>query len=838
MRLESLKIGGVLRFEQPVTLPMADLPPGLIAFVGMNGEGKSTMLEAAIAGLYRTFPSREKSILDYTHATDGFIETVFNLEGRGLYRSRLSLDGPHKRSEGVITRMLPDGSEAFVTSDSKVTTYDATIATLLPPLKVLLCSVFAAQNRVGSFATLDKRGRKELFASLFGLDHYQMLSDRARDAGTLVQTALAGALASRETLSRSIGNIDVGLPELARLVQEEQDVIARRTDLTIVLDDLTASMAHVSELAQQHALTLQRRDTLMAESEALTAARATLRAKAKDLDAATARKIGAENAAALYDVEVLETTIRRTFGYNDEVQRIGALLDALVKDADTRIANNRALMDHGQDIRTAAKQMAQLDRAMQVCLDESVAQEIDAARLQESVLNAKALKAELASKDLTRAQADAALLGTVPCGGAGDYASCQFLTNAAIAKERIPALTDEAQTRDQLAHELTSARDLIVRLTDRQRRNTDAFNGLRQERDQKQKIADRLPALERAEEQIAGHEARKKDAAAEAEGQLERARTSETDRIADLREQIARRRAIETARLQGIEADGAQAARWIERDLEENGEKYTEASRALDSLTDALKTTAGASADASRLQGLIKGHHTEWDATTAVLATNKSQQEEIGKQIAAQAAKVHELETLDVNIRSLRQDHLEWTLLQKACGRDGLPMLEIDAAGPTIAAYANDLLQTCGMGELTVELVTQEARASKSKAGETMKETLEMHVYHAGRAGGARDLSDLSGGEQVLVDEALKSAIALVANARNPHPIQTCWRDETTGALHPDVAPKYILMLRRVHDLGKFHQTLFITHNHDVALQADAQVQFADGSVTVALPPY
>lgn len=841
MRLESLKLSGVLRFERPTEIPFADLPPGLIAFVGMNGEGKTTMLEAPLAGLYRTFPSRDKSVLDYTHAEDAFIETIFSLDGQGLYRSRLSLDGPHRRSEGVITRFQADGSEAFVTADSKVTTYDAAVATLLPPLKLLLCSVFASQNRVGSFATLDKKDRKDLFARLFGLDHYQMLSDRARDVATLVQQSVGGALLARQTLAGALGNVDEGLPDLAILGKTEQEIRARRQDLTALMATVSEQLEAVATLATQHAAAEQRRQALLAEGEGLATARERLQRRRTDVSVTRERKIADEKKATTADVDRLERAIADTSDYDGTIRQLDSILAGIVEDADKRIANNKLLIDHGPDIRTAVKAVADLDAAIAASMKDldAVTAELTTLVEQEREISAKAMALAPAYRELTRAQSDAALLGTVPCGGVGDFASCQFITNAAIAKERIQALSVEVEKADAVAKALAVVRTTRADVDTRAKSVRAAIDTITAERDQKKKIADKRPDLERAEEQIEGHRRRKAAAAEDHARQAADALVRQQARLDDLREQVLRRRALETARLEGIVDDSTTTASQIEMELTENGWKSEECAKALDAVAAEIETTRGASAEAAQLQGALRAYQTEWDATTARLATVKSEQEAISRRVAERAEKVHELERLDARVRAMQADLLDWQLLQRAFGRDGIPMLEIDAAGPTIAAYTNDLLATCGFSRFTVELVTQEARRSTAKDGSTLKETFEIKVWDSERPGNtARDLSDLSGGEQIIVDEAIKSAIALVANARNPHPIQTCWRDETTGALHPDVAPRYVPMLRRVHELGKFHQTVFITHNPDAAIQADAQVIFAGGSVSVALPPY
>lgn len=176
----------------------------------------------------------------------------------------------------------------------------------------------------------------------------------------------------------------------------------------------------------------------------------------------------------------------------------------------------------------------------------------------------------------------------------------------------------------------------------------------------------------------------------------------------------------------------------------------------------------------------------------------------------------------------------EWNVLAKAFGREGLPVLEIDAAGPAVSDLCNDLLHSCfGSSRFTVELVTQQPKTD----GTGMKEIFELKV-HDSEQGGERDLTDLSGGEQVIVDEALKSAIALFVNQQNTFPMETCWRDETTGALDPENALRYIALLRRLQERGGYEKVVFVSHNPDATALADAQLAVADGAVTVRYPPF
>lgn len=58
MRLEAFTVSGMTRFTDPVSVNLRDLPAGLIAFVGRNGEGKTTLIEAGPASISSTVRAR------------------------------------------------------------------------------------------------------------------------------------------------------------------------------------------------------------------------------------------------------------------------------------------------------------------------------------------------------------------------------------------------------------------------------------------------------------------------------------------------------------------------------------------------------------------------------------------------------------------------------------------------------------------------------------------------------------------------------------------------------------------------------------------------------------
>jgi exonuclease SbcC len=179
-----------------------------------------------------------------------------------------------------------------------------------------------------------------------------------------------------------------------------------------------------------------------------------------------------------------------------------------------------------------------------------------------------------------------------------------------------------------------------------------------------------------------------------------------------------------------------------------------------------------------------------------------------------------------------KESHIEstaWKALAVGLGSFGVQALEIDAAGPRVSTIANELLRASHGARFEVHVVTSKAKTS----GKGFTENFSVEVIDHVR-GNASDLANLSGGEKVIVDEAIRLAISLFRNEELKTPWKTLWRDETTGALDAENAGKYIAMLRKAQEIGGFDQVVFIAHQQDVIEAADARVELVNSRVSIS----
>jgi exonuclease SbcC len=846
VRLDTLTIRGVLAFEEERRIVFRDLPEGLIALRGVIGGGKTTILEAPAATVFRGFPSREKKPpFDYATRSDAFLEQTFLLEGRGLYRARLNLDGPHRKQEAVLLRREPDGSEVFVSDRQSLKSYDAAIAELLPPVSDLLASVLAVQTRRGSFSEADRAERRVMLQTLLGLDSYEEKAERARGALAMVVQA--------RTQAEAI---------LDRLAHEDRP--DAETTFTDRLVGINAQITRVDErrAALQRALT--HAEDALAELEgdarAFEGAFARHRAAEQTIALRTAERQGVEATRTRSGQEAQEERARlvQTHAkwiarnqedqadqsvYLAEVARLKGALARTVEAAQGKIAKNRdELLSRAAVIRAAVVEYRTAGEALEHArrLSNGRATAIDGYAAAERVLQGTLFELEKKADQLARAQADALLLANVPCHGVGEYAACELLTNAQRAKLQIEALADTGAriTSTTAQHAVVQAQLETARAD--QAATVRTIADLERRRAQVETDASLAPHLDAATEKIKGYEQTIAEAQRQHQEELKGAADRREAEVARLLREAAHQKEEHAARLRTHDAQ------WLARYESQNAQllalqdaiSVAGIDRQQEAETMAATRDAAAQANAAALT--LHGLRSEWDETTEARATLYSQRTTLLAEQAAWEVRQRRIADAADHVARLNVEEHEWAQLLSACAREGLPTLEIDACGPRLTDLFNDLLLASFGGRFTGQLVTQAIKAGGkvSKSGATHNEVIEFKIYDQQRGGAERDLHDLSGGQKVVVEEALRSAIALLVNARSTTPMRTCWRDETTGSLDPDSAIAYVSMLRRVQEIGGFYHLIFATHSPACWNLADSQLIVADGDITVALPPY
>jgi len=784
MRLETLTLSGVLRFPGTVHINFSELPAGLIAIVGANGEGKTSLLEGWPAAVYRKLPSRGDRRLVDVARPDATERTSFEatfIDGDGaVFATTVNLNAKSRSSDAVISRLLEPSENPHwhPLTDGKVKTFDAYIAEHLPPLHVVLASAFAAQNGTGSFVRASPKERKALFSSLLGLDHIADMGTTAAQAAKLIEDEL-------RILDVARLNMRVTRDEMATATDTQRRAKEQLDRLAGEVDDNRGLLETLSKEREKYTVNAAAH---IAACERLAELTTTALTFATDLQASD---------EAIAD-------LKRQAEALPEKAQVALFRDLAAIEA--RIRNNQGLLDSRHLIEVACAEVDALTREID-SLQTQMGPERSALDIQRGVLNECGVTAaKLGGKEdlLARAQIDVEAISTVPCGGTGPYASCSFLERAHIAQSEIDDLASlpelqrsNARVQERTEQDIASHETLLKQI----QRDIEAATV---KREQLQKVAEQKVKLDAADDRIR-----------ELRADQDAVRARSTEQLDDLKGDINERLGART------------------RERDEFGARLADMEKTMTEVEVSVTSTKDAH---QRLEELTtKTEHATTLARTLEDALRQAQEAHAGavarvEQLTDNQAQEARLER---RAATLSAERVDWDLLGKALGRNGLPTLEMDAAGPAVASYANQLLDASVGSRFTLELKTQQDK--KSSAGQ--KEVFTIQVID-NVDGGTRDVTDLSGGEQILVDEALKNAFLVFSNQRSSTPMRTCWRDETTGSLDAENAVRYADMLRRLQDLAGFDQVIFVTHNAEVSALADARIRVKNGKISTEFPPF
>jgi exonuclease SbcC len=194
---------------------------------------------------------------------------------------------------------------------------------------------------------------------------------------------------------------------------------------------------------------------------------------------------------------------------------------------------------------------------------------------------------------------------------------------------------------------------------------------------------------------------------------------------------------------------------------------------------------------------------------------------------AAKAASARAQE-LEGERKRVEADLSDWKRLAADLGRDGLQAAEIDCAGPELTELTNDLLHNCVGTRYSVRVETTKLDSKGKRELEGLPITaVDTENGHEG------DVRGFSGGQRVLIGEALSLALTMLVARRAGLEGLTIVRDETGAALSPENSRAYVDMLRRAAAIVGADKVLLVSHNPDVWEMADSRIEVRDGGIHI-----
>ena len=698
----------------------------VIAIVGENGSGKTTLVESVFAALYRYLPSRESI---YKYAT-GKAQITFEFRlGNHCYRSVVNIDPKKRETEPWIQVWNGEQYKPYGESDGKNGTFDREVRNLLGTPESVLASVFAAQERQGSFSKLPKAKRKELFINMLGLGKLQAVSD----------SSSALERDSKTEYDRLFGQVEI-----------QKEIASKRTPVEPLYNELYLVKGQV-ELMDRSLETVifevsriqskgDRFDEVSAKWDSIIRGISDAERELSSIDKSLATALAAEKAVPQY------SEMARKADSSEE--ELGKLRTEVGNLSGQKSDFHKRMSTHSQTIKELDGQL----------------------RAQQEIIRSSTVK-------MNRTASDAAIIDTVPCRAEGECASCQFLVNAIQAKETV----------GNLEVDIIEAQASALAISEQIKSTPKPEGGAIAQIDaQLTNLTPRIRSLEAILSE-----------SRTAQAKLVRAEV-EAGRVGELRSQYEK---IKT------NLDGLRTKKdTVSAELDEAKAAQSELVNAEGRLK---QTTSSLNVTRDRL-----------NQVTAAIARAESE-----NTMAAQAETA--LASLLSQLTKLDQDRKSWNLLSKAFGKTGIQSLEIDSAGPAISEIANNLLFSCFGPRFGVRFVTQVLKDDKSG----YKDDFDIYVVDSenDREG---SIDELSGGEKVIVNEAVSLAIALFNRDRDSLNWSSLWRDEASSAVDDRRAPLYIQMLRKSREQGHFDRLFFIAHQQRVTEAADAKVIVTNGKVS------
>ena len=764
----------------------------LVAIAGANGRGKTTLMDNLTPHL--VMPSRANadglgafSYYDHVYLPESQKELVWSHRGR-RYKTHLvfRLNGKRKTEAYLFEAsggnwkpvVLADGTAV----DGKVDTYERAVSEILGPPETFFTSVFSAQGKRPLSAY--KNGEiKTLLADLLGLDEVREQGARAAEVVRLLKAGLGVIRQEQGQAAETLGKLDRQIQACAGSAGKVQAAQAAKEQAARRVEEAKTHAARLESDAQASADTEKRRADLAADRARATREQREAVARLDEEDKRVAgRQAAVDQRAAARRQEHAER--RRRLETQGKALREVAARAGRVAWARRREGAAAACVEaRAGQLRVAQAEVAQADALrgqMRLCRQEMEALDREAGQL------------ALRQADLGRRFG---LTAQVPCAGTDLQGRCQLLGDAREAQALIPSVEGQlsalGERKRQALENLSAITNQLERLA-----------GACERRNRCEQRLEAAQARQNALALLAG-KAGEVQQAVETLASIERELTALPAAVAGLTEdEAAECREIAIAR-QRLAQDRERCAATQQQTLD----RIDAALRALPAPFDQARLTRARQAADDATRSLRQ-------AEAAALEAVRLHEQRIGLQRQADAAREQQAAT-DARAARVERELGNWVLLAKCLSNDGVVALDIDDAGPTFSALANDLLLACYGPRFTLEVITQ----TETAKGE-LREDFDI-IVHDGLRGEAKSLKLVSGGERTWIDACLTRAIALYLAGNTGRQFGTLFCDEADGPLDPEHKRMFMDMKREVLRLGNYAREFYVSQTPELTAMAD-----------------
>jgi|GEM_PF-1007789 exonuclease SbcC len=822
MKIEKLRLKGFTGIKKGLGLDEIEIDfsniNGLVAFEGMNGTGKSSVLENLHA--YNQLVSRDGALYQHVETRDAEKELSFTYGGHH-YRTLLKIDCQSQKSEGWIWK---DGKSEV---NGKISAYAKYIKDLLGSPALFFASVFCAQNsaKLSDMTTGELKG---LFSEFLRLDRLQEYEGTAKNCANVLNGKLGTIDARIAGLKEKMAGKDNIEEQRYSLGQKVSFFTDDKTEAELNLEDKKKQVEQLKETISKNTLLIQRKADLQATIERLQkeldADKTTVEAEIEALKTKWKGLAGevAKCNEVLKDKDAIMGAADREKEINAEIERLSVELDGLTKE----VSDHQGKIHGMEAIIAALKQkIKDLDNDTELArIDKEIADlNIRITEQKNAIADTYKDREEidLTNKVLQCEDKTAALKLKDP---ACKSSTCSFIVGALAARDELPKLKAELTERmSALEAQRTEYNNRLDILNA-------SFDVAKQERES------RLSEIEKEKKKLSGEDQftatawrDEKDAMG-----IKLAATTQTRQdiarlrldLTKIKELAAKQAEVQLAEFRltdlqkaqdDITAQGKEKRQaWDEREFFKKIE-IDDQQRIVAAISDKIDGEA---------EGKLKTVQAEIETIEKVtlpgiekkITETRDKIAALQSELSRMADAEKELETVQAERNEITQEIAEWTYLRNACGKNGLQALEIDGAAPLITGYANDLLSQAFGPLFTVKFRTQDDEG---------KECLDIVVI--GEDGEDVLLENLSGGQRIWILMALRLAMTLLSKEKSGRNFETAFFDEMDGALDPDNSTNFIGLYQAFMKTGGFSMLPFISHKPSCRSMADNILIFKHG---------
>ena len=772
--------------QDDISIDFGGFQSGLIALVGPNGSGKTTILENLHP--YLQLASREGSLSNHFRLRDSFRDFTFELAGH-TYRSYVLIDAKTAKTEAYLYR---DGQPL---NDGKVNTYKGEIEKLLGSPELFFRSIFSCQN-AESITSLTAGKRKDLFLELLGLQRYDLYAEHCKLQGDIVEKDIALRRAKLEQINTSLAKRSVVAAELEKIRKDLQKI---DKEVKEVQDQIDAGMKELSN-----------RDRSIVEDKQKGVQVHDLGNEISVLESRR-WKLDRDHNDEKEKIKKSQTDIEQEIGRKEQIVQHK-------HDIEQNVIRLQALRLQGKGLEERKAQLVEVEKEeskaemeyrdavhrYQAEISETAGAEQALETEKRTLVRGFDNQAQEAERFLIDARRSSSLITEVPCNTVpGLPEQCKLLTSALTARDNVGLLVAKiVELKSDPYRWENGLRDLEERYkvnAQRKRALVEPTNHVGEQfTERKRSIgydAGQHSTVKREIETLEGKKweplleelriaeatiEEKKKALSELTNRLIEVSKKYHEEVLDLDAQIkAKREKWETVKASLLSP--------------EFHKKFEELKNAVAKAQNELKIIAD---------------------QRSILLGDIQFREEMLKELDDLSS---EAKTIEEESSSVLRKLESWRLLQRACSKDGIPALELDAAGPAVSRIANDLLASAFGTRFQISFET----TKMSKDNKKQLETFEIRVYGED---GEKSIEDLSGGQRVWIEKAIQEAIAIYLSEKSGKEYLTSYADESDGALDPENKEHFLAMLRESFKLGRRHFTFLITQTPEIWQQIQQRI--------------